>query len=336
MRKGVERMARQVSIVVYHYVRELKHSRYPEIKGLSIELFKEQLKYIMKYYHIISMEELIASVKSGHQLPRNALLLTFDDAYIDHFIYVFPILDELGVQGSFFPPAKPILEPQVLDVNKIHFILASVSDKLKLVEDIYSMLNEFRSEYSLKDNQYYFQELAITDRFDSKEVIFIKRILQRELPKELRREMVKRLFNKYLTVDEKALSRELYMSIDQLKCMKRNGMYIGSHGFDHYWLDTLDSGTQRREIDLSLKFLQEIGCHLNDWAICYPYGAYNDSSLSILKSRGCVVGFSTEVGIADLSKNNSLTLPRLDTNDLPKDGNAKPNKWTSKVIDVKN
>ena len=327
-------MARWVSIIVYHYVRELKHSRYPEIKGLSIELFKEQLKYVMKYYHIISMEELIASVKSGPQLPRNALLLTFDDAYIDHFTYVFPILDELGIQGSFFPPAKAILEYQVLDVNKIHFILASVADKQNLVEDIYSMLNEFRSEYSLKDNQYYSQKPAITYRFDSKEVIFIKWVLQRALPEKLRREIIERLFNKYVTVDEKAFSKELYMSIDQLKCMKRSGMYIGSHGFDHYWLDTLDNDTQQREIDFSLKFLKEIGCHLNDWAISYPYGTYNDSLLSILKSRGCVVGLSTEVGVADLGTGNPLTLPRLDTNDLPKDGNAKPNKWTSKVMDV--
>ena len=327
-------MEGMVSIIVYHYVRELEHSRYPEIKGLPMNLFKEQLKYIMKHYRIISMEELIASVRSSDQLPRNALLLTFDDAYVDHFTCVFPVLDELGVQGSFFPPAKAILEHEVLDVNKIHFVLASIADKQRLVDDIFSMLDEFRSEYSLRNNQDYFQELATTDRFDSKEVIFIKRILQRDLPEKLRRKIVQRLFARYLTVDEKAFSRELYMSIDQLKCMKRNGMYIGSHGFDHYWLDTLDNDTQQREIDLSLEFLQEVGCRPDDWAISYPYGAYDDNLLSVLKSRGCVVGLSTEVRIANLSTDNPLTLPRLDTNDLPKNGRAKSNEWTSKVTGV--
>lgn len=328
-------MARQVSIIMYHYVRELKHSRYPEIKGLPTNLFREQLKYIMNYYHIMSMEELIASVKWGHQLPPNALLLTFDDAYIDHFVNVFPVLNELGIQGSFFPAAKAIREHQVLDVNKIHFILASIPNKLKLAEEIYSILNEFRAEYSLKDNQYYFSKLAIADRFDTKEVVFIKRMLQRELPEKLRDDIVKRLFNKYVTMDEETFSRELYMSIAQLKCLKKKGMYIGNHGFHHYWLNTLDKDAQEREIELSLQLLQEIGCELNGWVMCYPYGAYNESLLSILSNRGCTIGLTTEAGIADLNTDNPLALPRLDANDLPKDRDSKPTSWTLKVMDIK-
>lgn len=30
-------------IVMYHYTRDLKHSRYPEIKGLALTLFGEQV-----------------------------------------------------------------------------------------------------------------------------------------------------------------------------------------------------------------------------------------------------------------------------------------------------
>lgn len=30
-------------VVMYHYTRDLKHSRYPEIKGLDVSLFREQL-----------------------------------------------------------------------------------------------------------------------------------------------------------------------------------------------------------------------------------------------------------------------------------------------------
>jgi hypothetical protein len=61
-------------------------------------------------------------------LPERALLLTFDDGYADHYQTVFPLLDRLGLQGSFFPPARAILERRVLDVNKIHFLLAGVAD----------------------------------------------------------------------------------------------------------------------------------------------------------------------------------------------------------------
>ena len=64
--------------------------------------------------------------------------------------------------------------------------------------------------------------------------------------------------------------------------------------------------------------------------MCYPYGGYDESLLSILKERNCTVGLTIEVGIADLAKNDPLTLPRLDTNDLPKDSEAGANKWTRK------
>ena len=38
-----------VTIVMYHYVRDLKRSKYPAIKSLDLALFKEQIKYIKKY-----------------------------------------------------------------------------------------------------------------------------------------------------------------------------------------------------------------------------------------------------------------------------------------------
>ncbi|TAL81552.1 MAG: polysaccharide deacetylase, partial [Bacteroidetes bacterium] len=163
----------KVTIVMYHYVRDLKHSRYPEIKGLDIELFKEQIQYILKYYKVIRMEELIEAVKNQTKLPNNSLLLTFDDAYEDHFEFVFPILDELGIQGSFFPPAKAIQEHQVLNVNKIHFILASVEDKKRIISYIHSVMDKFREEYSLESNTYYDNKLKAEEcRFDTIEAVF--------------------------------------------------------------------------------------------------------------------------------------------------------------------
>ena len=51
----------------------------------------------------------------------------------------------------------------------------------------------------------------------------------------------------------------------------------------------------------------------------YPYGAYNDSLINILKKKGCKFAVCTEVRTANLKSDNRYALPRLDTNDLPKD-----------------
>ncbi len=317
---------------MYHYVRDLEHSKYPEIKGLDVELFKEQIRHILKYYTVIRMEELIAGVKKEKILPDNSLLLTFDDGYKDHFEFVFPILDGAGVQGSFFPSAKAIQEQRVLAVNKIHFILATVADKKQIVSDIFVELDKFREEYSLARNEYYYQKLAIAGRYDAAEVIFIKRILQRELPEKLRNLIIDLLFYKYVAKDERSFSQKLYMDVDQLKYLRQKGMYIGSHSYDHYWLDTLPPEKQVKEIELSLEFLKKTGCNIEDFVFCYPYGAYNESLLTILKEKGCSLALTTEVAIANLEKNQRFALPRLDTNDLPKDGSARPNKWTLAVV----
>jgi len=325
-------MNNQISVIMYHFVRELPYTRYPALKGLLVSQFKQQLDYMSKYYQFMTIDDCLDCIYSEQSLPRNAAILTFDDAYIDHYTTVFPILDERKIQGVFFPPAKAILDNKVLDVNKIHFLLASLDIKVLLIE-IFALLDIYRAQFNLASDEYYFNKLANKSRFDTKEVIFVKRLLQKELNEEVRSLILNDLFAKFISSDEAAFSRELYMNIDQLRCMARNGMCIGSHGYDHYWLDTLSPKEQEREINQSLKFLKKIGVTLNNWVMCYPYGAYNDSLIKILKKKGCGMAFTANVGIANLEKSNAYTLERFDTNDFPKRSDDKPTVWTQKVLE---
>jgi peptidoglycan/xylan/chitin deacetylase (PgdA/CDA1 family) len=326
-------MSRNITVVMYHFVRDLKRSRYPAIKGLELKDFTEQLEYIRKYYAPVTMEDLIAAARSHEcELPPNALLLTFDDGYVDHFAEVFPILTKHRMQGSFFPPAKAILEHRVLDVNKIHFVLAAVADKARIVRLIFSEIEKNMASHGLDRPESYYEKLAVPNRYDSAEVVFIKRVLQMALPEGLRARIADRLFAEYVTGDEQAFASELYMSVEQLRHMHSSGMHIGSHGYDHYWMNTLPPEEQRREVDRSLDFLGSLGCDLENWVMCYPYGGYDESLLAILRSRGCAVGLATEVAIANLATDNVLALPRIDTNDLPKSREAPPNEWTKRAI----
>jgi peptidoglycan/xylan/chitin deacetylase (PgdA/CDA1 family) len=314
---------------MYHYVRDLQHSRYPKIKGLTIEYFKEQIAYIKKHYNVISAPDLLDAIKLDCEIPPRALLLTFDDGYRDHFENVFPILDREKIRACFFPSAKCILENEILEVNKIHFILASAPNKKVLIDDIFDKVDEYQTAFNLLSKEDYWTKLAVAKRFDTKEVVFIKHMLQRELPEKVRANIINALFKKYVSIDERAFAEELYMNIDQLRCMYAQGMYIGSHGYAHYWLDHLEKSDQEKEVAQSLEFLSKIADGpVDEWIMCYPHGAYNDSLMSILIDHGCVVGLTTKVGIADLKCHPLLTLPRIDTNDLPHDANAEPNEWT--------
>ena len=311
-------MSQQVTIVMYHYVRPLERSRFPALKALSVERFARQLDHIVAAYHPVTVEQILESLRSpGYELPPRSILLTFDDGYSDHFQHVFPHLDSRGIQGCFFPPVEAVLHHKVLDVNKIQFTLAAYPDPYALLNDVLSLLDEYRSEYELESVDDYRDRAREVHRYDSATVIAFKRLLQRELPEPVRRDIVNRLFQKYVTRDEAAFASELYMTPEQMSCMIRHGMHFGCHGYSHAWMDQLTTEAQSHEVDQSLGLLVKLGCAGKGWTMCYPYGGYNASLLKMLQDRGCQLGFSVEPRIADLAAENPLTLPRIDTNDLP-------------------
>ena len=52
-------------ISMYHYVRDLKHSRYPEIKGFDVSFFRQQMDFFRDNFAVVCMEQVIDAVKNG-------------------------------------------------------------------------------------------------------------------------------------------------------------------------------------------------------------------------------------------------------------------------------
>lgn len=308
-------MQSELTIVMYHYVRELEETRYPAIRGLRTSEFRHQLNYLRSNFNLVTMAEVVHAGRSGDSLPPNAALLSFDDGYLDHFTNVFPLLFDAKVEGSFFPPACAVVDRVLLDVNRIHYALAvapASSIALRIDEAV-------AAEPGLKSVADYRSEWAKPNRFDDAETIYVKRMLQTALPLAFRNDLTKRIFAEFVSSDEVAFSSELYGTVDQFRLMQSCGMYIGSHGDTHCWLNSVSREVQETEVDRSLQFLRDVGSPVDDfWVMCYPYGAWNESMLSVLRERNCSLGLTTEVATARIGGNEPLTLPRYDTNDFPK------------------
>ncbi|MGP1489477.1 MAG: polysaccharide deacetylase family protein [Treponema sp.] len=271
----------------------------------------------MKNFSILRMEDIMAALDNPDiKLPENSVLLTFDDGYIDHFTFVFPYLKSKGLQGTFFIPGKVFTENVLLDVNKIHFILAS-TDSLKLYSRLLDILNAYRdTDWTYPNNETLIAQYAVANRFDSKEVIFIKRMLQTVLPEDLRIKISSELFGEFVCLPEDVFARELYMNKEQIKCMKGSGMFIGVHGYDHYWLGNLSEDKMMSDIKRAVGVLDGI-INKKNWVMCYPYGSYNQQVVDYLECNGCRLGVTTDLGIAALDKNEIYNLPRFDCNDFP-------------------
>lgn len=312
---------------MYHYVRPIKNSAYPGINGLEHSDFIEQVKYIVKHYNPVSIEDVMAYYYNNVPLPPKAILLTFDDNYIDHYSYVFPVLHQYKIKGAFYSPVRAVMESSVLTVNKIHYALAAEKDENKILKFIFEQLDELRKSHPLLSNEEYLQQFAHQKRYDNATISFIKKFVQKGLPRELREELSNKMLERFTGLTEKMLSAELYMNTKQIEEMIQSGMHFGMHGYHHDWMNSLDEKEQESEIVKSMSFLQKIGMDREKLTICYPYGEYNSTTLELLKKYQCKLGFTVHLDLGDKNAFPALEIPRLNTNDLPVNASTPTNIW---------
>jgi len=320
-----------LTIVMYHYIRDYRSTPYPGIKGLDARDFASQLDYFSKYYVFVTLEECIGAMDGGQRLPSNALLLTFDDGYVDHYEHVFPLLRMRGLQGTFFVSAAPSMNKTVLEVNKIHHILAVSPDPSLLLKRILALIAEKRGTFGLEDPLTYAASVTETSRYNSGDVLIIKHLLQRILPPPARKAITGELFADLVTSDERGFSERLYLNVDQMRDMALYGMAFGHHGFSHEWLPFMSRKDREEDLIKGLEILHRIGVRTDAWAISYPYGAHDTSCAELARAHGCALGVTITAAVARLDPEQRLVLPRFDTNDFPRTADAPPNEWTLQV-----
>ena len=302
-----------VEFIMYHYVRDIKNSLFPNIKGLDIKEFQFQINYLKKNYNIISLEDFFNN--DFNQNEKNCVL-TFDDGYIDHYNFVLEVLLKNNIKGAFFPPVDVVDKNSLLDVNKIHVILASAEE-----QKIFKRLKYHfkKRNISGKNLDYYINSIDTTDRYDNKITVIIKRLLQTKLDFKLRSKLCDDLLIDFSDFSIDYLKEVFYLNFNQLIEMKDMGMHIGSHGKSHYWFNSLSESNQEKEIVESKFFLKNI--YQNEsflLSMCFPYGNYNNTTLNLLKKHDFKIGLTTKPNKFNDLKDNLLEIPRLDTNDYPK------------------
>lgn len=306
-------MESAIAILNFHYVRPLRVSRFPRIKACELDEFRRNMQWLARNYSVVSIMELVAAIDEGVPLPDRVAVLTFDDGLADHFQYVLPILNELDLPAAFFPPAAAVLEKRVVDVHKVHFILASVGDP----RDIAERLDEFVRAHGLGHPDEFHSLYLTPSSRDPAEVIYVKRMLQKGLPTEVRSQLASELFARFVSADEAAFAEELYLSLEQLRMMTHLGMTIGSHSYSHPWLSTLDEVGQVAEVEASLEFLDMVDVSIRErWVMCYPYGDFDALTIDIVRDRGCVFGLADRNGMYRREMDPRFDVPRVTQNDF--------------------
>jgi peptidoglycan/xylan/chitin deacetylase (PgdA/CDA1 family) len=293
-------------------VRDSASTRFPAIRALSPDQFRQQLDWLQRTRTVIDLEQFHAAIDGARTLPEDAALLTFDDGFADHYEAVFPELTARGLSGVFFLAGDAMApSPRVLGVHKTHFLLALLGpDALGR-----AVLEEWgRSETAATAGAGVFG----ADHWEHADERALKNLLNYEMPLADASRVLDALFARHVG-DEETFARELYLGRRQVAEMARAGMAFGYHTQAHRMLSRLPVSEQRHEL---LAGVDTVRALTGQTAVsfCYPWGGlgtYTADTLRILEEAGYSLAFNTVRRRVALGVDGRYELPRLDTRDLP-------------------
>lgn len=299
------------TVVMYHYVRDTEGTQFPGLHVRKNGEFVRQLDHLRKNFDVIDIGQLRKPFESSTSKPR--ALLTFDDGFKDHFTNVLSNLKRFSFTGAFYVPAAPLIAPVILDVHKIQVLLGS-----QLFEDLFLALVDLLGSRLVED----YAESGATENepqaLDPQKILLFKRLLQRDLPQPQRSEVLNQLFQRFFPGEEKGISEALYLSLTELRELKKQGMHIGNHTVNHPWLGYVDFSEAISEISRCEDLLVAEGLMDESFkTIAFPFGNSSPHVIEYLETANYEYAFSTVAAGFDPEADYRLGVPRLDTNDLP-------------------
>lgn len=118
-------LAKSISILSYHHLLKNEENPFPNNDSvLSVENFQEQMKYLHdNNFNAITLDELEKFLRGEIKLPKNSIVITFDDGYKSNYIYAYPVLKEYGFKASIFMITKLITnEPTKFDPKTLQYL----------------------------------------------------------------------------------------------------------------------------------------------------------------------------------------------------------------------
>jgi peptidoglycan/xylan/chitin deacetylase (PgdA/CDA1 family) len=296
-KKSVPRLATKQSsakaiILLYHQVINTKYD--PFKLTVSPRNFLVQMRYLKKNYNIISLDKLVYYLRQG-RIPSKSVVITFDDGYVDNYLYARPILEELGIPATFF------IVSSYVNTNRLFWWdrLARIFHPERKLPTLALKINKIDFSY----------KLANPDK--RKEAFwYVWGLLKYSSPQVIDRSIS--CLERWAKLNEVEDSFYRTMNEKELNKMAKSRLFrIGAHTHQHSQLSQQTLRFQIREIKKCKQRLEKIiQSPINLFS--YPYGSkqdYNAQNVRILKESGFAAACSAFAGIIE-RKCNLYELPR--------------------------
>jgi len=89
---------RTLTVLTYHRVSD-SDGYFDDVISAKPKAFAEQMKYVHKHCTVIDFNDLKEMV-DGKSLPKNAVIITFDDGYLDNYTNAYPVLKKYNLKAT--------------------------------------------------------------------------------------------------------------------------------------------------------------------------------------------------------------------------------------------
>jgi len=289
---SVRRLLRgDLRILTYHRVLDIDPAKFDFDRALvsaSAEQFREQMAYVKKCFQPMRFRDVLEHLDEGRPLPRDALIITFDDGYDDNYRVAFSILRELGLPATFFVSTGHIDTGQPYAYDwLVYMLMRTPATHVELPEiDLTLSLPPSREG----------REAVGADLLDRLKL----------LDDDRQSSLIGRL-EQIWSMPRRPHPDCRPMTWDQLREMHASGMEIGSHGVDHRMLAQLPVAAMRAEVSESRATLErELG--VAPEVLSYPVGGSNAFSADVIEA---LKAEKFRIGCSYISGSNRLPLGDL-------------------------
>ena len=274
-------------ILLYHRVFDLDTD--PQQLCVRVQHFAEHLAHLKQHFQVISLRALIAALRDRN-LPDRAVVVTFDDGYVDNLWNAKPLLECHGVPATVHVATGLVGRAAEFwwdELERLVFFSRGLPEKLRIMGRV--------------------RKAATPDRVYRE----IHRLL-RPLPAGEQQAVIAELRSQ---VHEAPLPRPTHrvLTPDELRTIANSDLVeIGAHSLTHSMLTSLPLEEQRHEMAESKRSLESIlGRAVRSFA--YPFGGREMvSRQTIGLAEEC--GFESACGTIAASvsvKSDLFFLPRF-------------------------
>lgn len=266
-------------VLLYHRVAAVECD--PQLLCVSPSNFEAHLRLIRENFHPLSLSSLVQGSEAG-EIPKNAVVITFDDGYFDNAEFAVPLLEKYEIPATFYISSSMIDSNCEFWWDELEAIFLSGSSlpkslTLSVGDSLYQWRVNSVAACVIEDSRLLNRWSVLRAEIPTPRHQIYKDLcwLLKSAPLEVRDRVLSEL-RIWSGTSGTARTTHRAMTAAELKCLGECPFVeIGAHTIDHPSLSALTYSDQMAQIVGSKIQLETLlGCKVQTFS--YPYGTSSD------------------------------------------------------------